>query len=260
MQLAKFIDYHRPTLEANEAKYNLILGILGSPSAPGLQLWTLDGPGACAIRSPGYPGILGALTEAQCHRLADDTRTLDYPGVVGSDATARWFVERGGNFHAPIPLHIQVLDRAPTYPAASGYARQVSAEDIAVFSEWMLAFRDEAGARMTRDLPANSSRSWPAMVAIHSGSLTADRCRWPEFPGGRATQPRSPAYILHRHCAAAVMPDQPQPRSRTASSPREKPQPAFTPTSAIRSPIGVTPGSASHPSVPAEHYERSSAA
>jgi RimJ/RimL family protein N-acetyltransferase len=144
MQLAKFIDYHRPTLEANEAKYNLILGILGSPSAPGLQLWTLDGPGACAIRSPGYPIILGALTEAQCHRLADDTRTLDYPGVVGSDATARWFVERGGNFHAPIPLHIQVLDRAPTYPAASGYARQVSAEDIAVFSEWMLAFRDEA--------------------------------------------------------------------------------------------------------------------
>jgi RimJ/RimL family protein N-acetyltransferase len=144
MQLAEFIDYHRSALEANEAKYNLILGILASASAPGIRLWTLDGPGACAIQSPGHPIVLGALTEVQCYRLADETRTLDYPGVVGSDATARWFVERCGSFHAPIPLHIQMLNRSPTYPDASGCARRVGAEDVAVFSEWMLGFRDEA--------------------------------------------------------------------------------------------------------------------
>ena len=151
MRPSEFMKYHAPALEANEAKYNLILGLLGNPSAKELRLWTLPGPGwpgSCAIQYPDRPIVLGSLSEAQCHQLADQTQALDYPGVVGCDDTARWFVDEaerlGLRFRDPIPQAIHVLDSSPTYPAASGYARQVCDEDANLFLDWMLAFLNEA--------------------------------------------------------------------------------------------------------------------
>jgi RimJ/RimL family protein N-acetyltransferase len=149
VQLAEFIDHHRPALEISEVKYNLILGILGGRKTQGeLRLWTLGGPGACAIQTPFYPILLGALAETECHLLADETRALDFPGVVGSDDTARWFVDRavqlGLDFREPIPLQIQALHGSPQYPGAPGSARPVGADDAARFAEWSLAFLDEA--------------------------------------------------------------------------------------------------------------------
>ncbi|MGP0061940.1 MAG: GNAT family N-acetyltransferase [Beijerinckiaceae bacterium] len=148
MQLAEFIEYHRPALEMSEVKYGLILGVLGQPSAKEFRRWTLDAPGACAIQSPLFPIILGALAKAQCQRLAEETRALGFPGVVGCDDTARWFVERavelGLEFREPIPQRIHALYRSPIYPGAPGRARQVCFEDTALFEDWTLAFLDEA--------------------------------------------------------------------------------------------------------------------
>ena len=93
-ELAEFIEYHQPALEVNEVKHNLILGLFANRANSELRLRSMDAPGACAIRSPGHPIILGVLTREQCHRLADETRALEFPGVVGSDDTAEWFVER----------------------------------------------------------------------------------------------------------------------------------------------------------------------
>jgi hypothetical protein len=38
--------------------------------------------------------VLGELAPSQCRALAEETRDLDYPGVVGPDRTAQWFAQR----------------------------------------------------------------------------------------------------------------------------------------------------------------------
>jgi predicted GNAT family acetyltransferase len=148
MQVAEFIEYHQPALEVNEIKYNLILGLLASPANAGLRLWSMGNPGECAIQHPGYPIVLGALTREQCLRLADDTVALDHAGVVGADDTAEWFVDRvvqhGIRFHEPVPQQIQMLTTTPIYPGSDGAARNVGAGDATLFTEWMLAFYEEA--------------------------------------------------------------------------------------------------------------------
>ncbi len=148
MQLAEFISYHQPALEANEVKYNLILGLLADTAAPKLRLWSFGSSGACAVQRPGYPLVLGALSEAECRRLAKEMQQSDFPGVVGCDETARWFVEHatalGLAFRQPMPQQIHALSEPPRYPDAAGRARRLSAGDIPLFVDWMVAFHQQA--------------------------------------------------------------------------------------------------------------------
>ena len=151
MQPAEFASYHLPGLERDEAKHSIILAALArlaGDTPPEMLWWSLGEPGQCAIKSPGYPILLGELTAAQCHELAQATLALDYPGVVGAEETARWFVERasalGLAFLDPIPQQILVLRERPAYPGAPGQARTVSAADAALFAEWTVAFLREA--------------------------------------------------------------------------------------------------------------------
>src|SRR5215813_10129318 len=97
MQPREFAAYHLPALERDEARHNLIVAVLGrmaGENPPELQWWSLGEPGQCAIKAPGYPILLGDVDAAQCHVLAETTRSLDYPAVVGAEDTPRWFVER----------------------------------------------------------------------------------------------------------------------------------------------------------------------
>jgi RimJ/RimL family protein N-acetyltransferase len=146
-----FFENHRPALERDEVRHNLILSILDRLAldpAPNLRRWSLGASGACAAQSPGYPIVLGELTQAQCRALAEETRDLDYPGVVGPEQTAPWFVERavelGGTFLAPIPQQIHVLREKPKYPGAPGHARLISPADLELFADWTTAFMREA--------------------------------------------------------------------------------------------------------------------
>jgi RimJ/RimL family protein N-acetyltransferase len=140
-----------PALEQDEVRHNLILANLGrlalDPS-PNLRCWTLGPTGACAVQTPGYPIVLGELNQAQCRTLAEETRDLDYPGVVGPDQTALWFAEHavalGLRFDDPIPQQIHVLRDKPSYPGAPGYSRLVVPDDADLFAEWSIAFLREA--------------------------------------------------------------------------------------------------------------------
>jgi hypothetical protein len=150
MELQEFVEFHRPALEQDETKYNLILGLLGrmlETEQPNVRLWTIGGPGECAMQTPGYPLILGRLTAAQCKAFAEATLSLDYPGVVGLDPVASLFVERanelGVKFKETIPQTIQALQRRPTYPDVGGAARLVGWGDVELFSEWLIAFFQE---------------------------------------------------------------------------------------------------------------------
>jgi ribosomal protein S18 acetylase RimI-like enzyme len=151
MQPSEFAAYHLPMLERDEVRHNLIVAVLGrmaGDNPPELLWWSLGEPGQCAIKAPGYPILLGDVNAAQCHALAEATRSLDYPAVVGADETPRWFVERatelGISFLEPIPQELQMLRDKPTYPGIPGHARVVGAADTPLFSEWMCAFIREA--------------------------------------------------------------------------------------------------------------------
>jgi RimJ/RimL family protein N-acetyltransferase len=151
MVLQEFVEFHRPALERDEVKYNLILGLLGrmlETVQSDVRLWTIGAPGECAMQTPGYPLILGQLTAAQCQAFAEATLSLDYPGVVGLDPMVPLFVERanerGAKFGETIPQTIQALHRGPIYPDVRGSARLVGQDDIELFSQWLLAFFREA--------------------------------------------------------------------------------------------------------------------
>jgi RimJ/RimL family protein N-acetyltransferase len=151
MQPREFASYHLPAIERDEARHNLILAIMGRLAAedpPELRRWTLGAPGECALQTPGYPIVLGEVSAMQCRALAEATRDLDYPGVVGPDRTAPSFAERatecGVTFLDPIPQQIHALREQPTYPGAPGQARMVEPADAALFTDWMIAFLREA--------------------------------------------------------------------------------------------------------------------
>jgi RimJ/RimL family protein N-acetyltransferase len=165
MQLARFIATHMPALEADEVRHNLMLGSLGraaqNPSVK-LQTWTLGEPGACAIRAVGWPIILGNVGREHCRALAEQTRELDYSGVVGCDDAPGWFVERatelGVVFVEPIPQRIHALRKPPVYPGAAGSARQVTAQDASQFADWLAAFSQEAVPHDPPPARANSEK------------------------------------------------------------------------------------------------------
>ncbi len=146
-----FVEYHRPALERDEARHNVLLSVLGRVAADEgakARWWSFDEPGACAAQSPDFPIVLGDLSQPQCRALAEATRALDYPAVVGPDRTAVWFAERatelGIAFAAPIPEQIHALRDPPRYPGSPGEARLVGPDDAGLLFDWMVAFIDEA--------------------------------------------------------------------------------------------------------------------
>jgi RimJ/RimL family protein N-acetyltransferase len=162
MRPEDFVALHRPALEADEVRHNLLLAILDRLEAenpPPLRWWPLGPAGAAAAQTLGFPIVLGELNEAQCHAFAETTRELDYPGVVGPDRTALWFAERamqlGLRFAEPIPQQIHALHEPPRYPGVPGFARTVQTADEALFADWMGAFTREA---VPHDPPPDPAR------------------------------------------------------------------------------------------------------
>lgn len=154
MELAEFAAFHGPALEANAARHNLILGLIGhAQTMPdhNCTLWSLGTPGACAIKTP-QPArgiILGELDRAQCAELARMTANTDYPSVAGPDDSPKWFMAAaealGVRFRPDgFAQHILALSRPPTRPEVPGHARLATMEDIEVVLAWMTAFGQEA--------------------------------------------------------------------------------------------------------------------
>lgn len=146
-----FAALHTPALERDQVKHNVLLANLGRLTADdpsSLRLWSLGSAGACAVQAPGSPIMLGDLTEAQCHALAEETQASDYPGVIGPDETAAWFAARatmlGVRFTEPVSEQVYALDQTPRYPEVWGCARLAGANDAALFTTWRLAFLTEA--------------------------------------------------------------------------------------------------------------------
>ena len=104
--------------------------------------WTMRAEEWC------YPIILGDLDRMQCRNFAELTADITYPGVIGTEDTALWFVERaielGIVFDDPIPQQIHAIRGPPTYPSTPGHARAVDVADVSLFADWLTAFFREA--------------------------------------------------------------------------------------------------------------------
>lgn len=151
MQLSDFIAFHRPALEADEIRHNLLLGIMtrfqGQPELSNLVTWTLGGGEECAVKTPGFSIVLGNLSAPQCKKLAELTRTIDYPGVVGGESAlqfAQFASELGVDFSHSISQTLKVLRAAPDAPDVPGHARKATIDDFDLFRDWEHAFIKEA--------------------------------------------------------------------------------------------------------------------
>lgn len=151
MALAEFADLHLPALSREEARHNLIVVLLEhalTDPQSALRFWSLGPPGACAIHIPGRSIVLGEVDEAQSHALATQLQDDDYPGVIGPDETASWFVARatalGAAFEAPRGMRISAIRDKPVYPGVPGAARAVTAGDADLFADWLMEFWREA--------------------------------------------------------------------------------------------------------------------
>jgi ribosomal protein S18 acetylase RimI-like enzyme len=151
MDQSEFRDYHAPALNRAAARHSVILNVLarmtaGQPVAT--SCWTLGEPGQCAIRNGPYSIVLGDVDEGQCRRLAEMTAATAYPGVMGPDATAQWFVDHARDaehqFLEPEPQRIYAIRKPPRFPGASGHARLAAVADTPVLLAWALAFHREA--------------------------------------------------------------------------------------------------------------------
>lgn len=151
MQLSAFLDHHRPALEEDQARHNLMLGLLAAALEqpnPAFRLWSLGSPGECAVQTAGRAVILGNLRAELCRRFAEETVDLCLPGVMGPDSTATWFAQRaselGACFREPILQRIHGLSEPPTYSGAPGHPRPVGPGDATLFADWITCFITEA--------------------------------------------------------------------------------------------------------------------
>jgi hypothetical protein len=158
--------------------------------------------------SPRNALVLGELDQRQCRAFADETLGLDYPGVVGFDPIAFWFVQRtvehGVRFLELIPQQICALRQPPIYPKVGGTARIVNSADVDLFGQWLTAFLREAAPHdplptregVERTAAAGNYRSW--MVDGEPVAMAGIVRRT------RARAPRSPAFTHRLLCATAA--------------------------------------------------------
>lgn len=152
VSLDDFLSRHLDALEKDQAKHNLMLGLLNrvrkDPSKA--RLWSLGDGAACAVQTPPHFVVLGDLNEQQCKTLAKDLAGLDYIGCIGAGQVPATFIEAlnktGVRLKLGMPQRIYTLQKKPVFPTAEGAGRLARAEDKKTFIDWVIQFNLEANA------------------------------------------------------------------------------------------------------------------
>ncbi len=217
-----FFDRCREFLAANEAEYNLILGL-----APGLLsgdhdydepiylAWAEAGDSVrgVAFRTPPYKLSVGHLPlEIVPELVADLGRTYDeIPAVMGPEPVAEgvaraWAAPRGLEVRPGMRLRIHALTAVrPDLPRPPGVMRGGTSGDVDLVARWLAAFSTETGipgtepeAAARRLVDTGAARLWDvdgtavSMAARAGATATAIRVGYvftpPELRGrGYAT-------------------------------------------------------------------------
>jgi hypothetical protein len=155
---ADFLAEAMPLFLADEARYNLMLGIAGTlrdqPEAYAtFRLWlAVDGSRvvAAALRTPPHNLVLsgeGEGAEALADALADEE--VELPGVTGAVPEVDRFVERwrtrtGAGAVERMRQRIYALEQLAQPAGVTGSAREASGADRALLVEWIGAFAAES--------------------------------------------------------------------------------------------------------------------
>lgn len=150
MQLDAFLSRHLPTLEADQARHNLMLGLLDrarkDPSR--VRLWSLGEGAECAVQTPPHLIVLGDLSVSQCAALAAAVAPLDFLGCIGSGDVPERFVAalamQGVKLKLGMPQRIYALSQPPAFPKVPGRGRVARPEDKETYIDWVIAFGVEA--------------------------------------------------------------------------------------------------------------------
>lgn len=193
---ARFLEETGPLLLLDEARHNLMLGIVGRIAAepgsyPVFRLWVAEDragrvvgaasmtpPWPIVIARPAHDAAIGALVGAA---LANE---LPVPGVVGAvpevhDFAARWVEASGAGLTRRRSEGIYALERVEPVPATEGRARPATEADRSLLESWMAAFVGEA-------LPHDPAADGGGRAIVDSRLLAEDAGLWLWEDGGRA--------------------------------------------------------------------------
>ena len=158
---ATFAERTARLLLADEARHNLILGLLGTlrrhPNVyPDHSLWLVEDDGGvvvgAALRTLPFRLVLARpATEAALAALAEGIDE-DVPGVVGAVPEVERFAETWVERHAAtaairMAQGVYALERVVSPPAPGGRARPATAADRPLLLDWLVAFSRELGER-----------------------------------------------------------------------------------------------------------------
>jgi predicted GNAT family acetyltransferase len=153
----RFEELAHPLLLEDEARHNLILGILGTLAHdpgfyPERSFWLVhhgEGVAAAAIRTPPFNLLVAkprfdAALEALARAIDDDL-----PGVTGACPevdvfAAAWTARTGTHLRTEFEQRIYALTRVRPPRPVAGTARLARADDRALLLEWYRAFSVEA--------------------------------------------------------------------------------------------------------------------
>jgi len=155
----EFRERAGPFLLPREAENNLFFGLLASIEAGAYsEFWlaTLEAEGevcGCALQTPPFPAVVSELSAAARGALLEEllTRRPHLEGVNGPVETCRalaevWCERTGAALGEAKGQGVFSLERVipPRHPAA-GRLRTMRADDLPLVSEWIEAFRRDAG-------------------------------------------------------------------------------------------------------------------
>ncbi len=152
---AAFLAEAEPLLLADEARHNLILGLVGNVRDgvyEDFQLWLVrDGraPVGAALQTGSYNLVLARPSSPQAlAALVEAVTGSELPGVVGSvpeseEFAALWSRRTGRRARTSMRQGVYALDRVELPPTVPGSARVATADDRELAVRWWIAFAEE---------------------------------------------------------------------------------------------------------------------
>ena len=158
---AAFLADARPLLMLDEARHNLMLGVVGRiatepHSYPVFRLWLAQDPsgdvvGAASMTAPWPIAVARPTDERAIEALvaAASAGDLPVPGVVGAvpevhEFASRWTAVTGMNATTRRAEGAFALEEVAPVPVADGAARPATEADRELIAPWMVAFVAEA--------------------------------------------------------------------------------------------------------------------
>ena len=151
-----FLTEAEPSLLADEARHNPMLGIAGN-IRDGLydhfRLWLVRGGGevvGAALLTPPNTLVLARHRSPEAlAALADAVASEKLPGVIGSvpeadDFAALWSLRTGAGIRTNMRQGVYALERVRPASEVSGSARVAGANDRMLAVRWWMAFAAEA--------------------------------------------------------------------------------------------------------------------